>query len=98
MNPFMLPLVAVPAAITIYASIVKRRWARLGLLLVATVIFWVILQLAVDWAFSHPFDPNDGGPRAFAFLFGWLFGLVLVITPVYWTSKGIQWIRSRSRS
>ena len=98
MNPLMLPLVAVPAAITIYASIVKRRWARLGLLLVATVIFWVILQLAVDWAFSHPFDPNDGGPRAFAFLFGWLFGLVLVITPVYWTSKGIQWIRSRSRS
>ena len=98
MNPFMLPLVVVPAAITVYASFVKRRWARLGWLLVATAVFWVILQLAVDWAFSHPFDPNDGGPRAFAFLFGWLFGLVLVITPVYWISKGIQWIRSRSRS
>lgn len=98
MNPFMIPLVVVPAAITIYASIVKRRWARFSLLFVATAAFWVFLQLAVDWAFSHPFDPNDGGPRAFAFLFGWLFGLVLIITPVYWTSKGIQWIRSTSRS
>ena len=97
MNPFEIPLVVLPAVITIYASFVRRRWVRLSLLLVATVVFWVMLQLTVDWAYSHPFDPDDGGPRTFAFLLGWLLGLVLVITPVYWTSKGIQWIWSRRK-
>jgi len=36
MNPFTIPLIAIPVAITFYASFVKGRWARLGLLLVAT--------------------------------------------------------------
>lgn len=97
MNPYEIPLIAVPAAITIFASFVKTRWIRRGLLLVATAVFWFILQLLVDWAYSHPFDPDDGGPRAFAFLFGWLFGIILVITPVYWASRGIQsvWLKSK---
>ena len=97
MNPFTIPLIAIPAAITFYASFVKGRWARLGLLLVATMVFWLFLQVHVDWTFTHPFEPNDGGPRTVAFLFGWLYGLVLVIAPVYWSSKGIQWIWSKIR-
>ena len=97
MNPYTVPLVAVPAAITVFASVVKARWIRRSVLLLATAVFWLILQLHVHWTFSHPFDPDDGGPKAFAFLFGWLFGIVLVITPAYWISRGIQsvWLKRR---
>ena len=97
MNPFTIPLFVVPAAITIYASLVKRRWIRFGLLLVASAVFWFVLPMHVHWTFSHPFNPNDGGPKAFAIVFGWLIGLVLVVTPVYWTSRVIQWIWSKIR-
>ena len=98
MNPFTIPLIAIPVAITFYASFVKGRWARLGLLLVATKVFWLFLQAHVDWTFTNPFEPNDGGPRTVAFLLGWLYGLVLVIAPVFWSSKGIQWIWSKIRN
>ncbi len=68
MNPFTIPLIAIPVVITLYASFVNGRWARLGLLLVATMVFWIFLQV------------------------------VLVIAPVYWSSKGIQWIWSKIRN
>jgi len=94
-NPYTIPLIVVPAAITIYASVVRRRWVRISLLLVATVVFWLVLQPHVHWTFSHPFNPSDGGPKAFALLFGWVFGLVFVITPVYLVSRAIRRIRQR---
>ena len=81
---------------SIAASCFRKRVLRYYVLLVATVTFWGILQSRVGWAFSHPFNPNDGGPRTFAFLFGWLFGIVVFVAPSYWASKGIQcWIRKR---
>ena len=95
MNPYTLPLIAVPAAITIYASSVKRRWVRISLLLVATIVFWLFLQPHVHWTFSHPFNPNDGGPKAVALLFGWVYGLVFEITPIYLVSRLIHRIRQR---
>lgn len=95
MNPYTIPLVVFPAAITIYASFVTRRWLRISLLCFATVLFWLVLQLHVDWTFSHPFNPDDGGPKAFALLFGWVFGLVFVITPIYFVSRVIRRIRQR---
>ncbi len=94
-NPYTIPLIVLPAAIAIYASFVDRRWVRISLLLVATVVFWFFLQLHVHWTFSHPFDPDDGGPKAFALVFGWVFGLVFVITPVYFVSRAIHQFRQR---
>lgn len=96
-NPYTIPLIVVPAAITIYASSVGRRWVRISLLLVATVVFWIVLQPHVHWTFSHPFNPNDGGPKAVALLFGWVYGLVFVITPVYLVTRIIHRIRQRRR-
>lgn len=90
MNPYTIPLIAVTAGLTLYASFRKNKWIRRGLLLAATVAFWVILNFEVDWTFTHPFNPDDGGPRVFALMFGWAFGLILIVIPLYWISRGIQ--------
>jgi hypothetical protein len=90
MNPDTIPLIAVPAGLTLDASFRDHKWIRRGLLLAATVAFWVILNFHVDWTFTHPFNPDDGGPRMFALFFGWAFGLILIVTPLYWISRGIQ--------
>lgn len=74
----------------LFASFLKNKWMSRGLLLTATVAFWVILQPHVHWTFSHPFNPNDGGPKVFALFFGWAYGLVLIVTPLYWISRGTQ--------
>lgn len=94
-NPYTIPLMVVPAAITIYAAFVPRRWVRISLLLAATVVFWFVLPLHVHWTYSHPFDPNDGGPKAFALVFGWVVGLVFVVIPVYVVSRATRWIGQR---
>ena len=97
MNPYTIPLVVVPVAITIYASSVRRRWVRIGLLVFATAVFWLVLQPHVHWTFSHPFNPNDGGPKAVALLFGWVYGLVFLIAPVYLVSRAIHRARQRRK-
>jgi len=90
MNPYLLPLIAIPALITIFASLQKRKWLRRILLLVAAVAFWAIRLPHVEWAYAHPFNPHDGGPRLVALCLGWAYGLVLVVVPVYWISRGAQ--------
>jgi apolipoprotein N-acyltransferase len=96
MDPYLIPLIVVPTGITIVASLLKNRLWKWVLLFLATLLFWVILQPSVQWAFTHPFNPNDGAPRTFALLFGWAYGLLLVVIPTYWISKGIQLIRKRT--
>jgi len=98
MNPYSIPLIIVPLGITVAASLTRKKLWKWSLLLFAVAVFWGILQPSVDWAFSHPFNPNDGAPKTFAFLFGWVYGLVLVIIPTYWISRGIQCIfRKKNR-
>ena len=96
MNPYSIPLVAVPVVLSIVASLGENKWMRRGLFVVAIAAFWAILQPHVHWTFSHPFDPNDGGPKVFALLFGWAYGLILV-TPIFWVSIGAQAIVKRLR-
>ena len=90
MNPYSIPLVAVPAGIALLASFPKNKWMRRGLLLAAAAAFWAILQPHVYWTFSHPFNPNDGGPKVFPLFFGWAYGLMLMVTPVYWCARAAQ--------
>jgi len=97
MNPYLIPLYGVPALITIAASLSKNKFLRWGLLALAIIIFWGILQFCVIWAYTHPFNSDDGGPRTFALFFGWVFGLIAVIIPTYSISKGIQWLVRRNR-
>ena len=93
----MIPLFVIPAGITIVASLLKNREWKWILLLIATVIFWGILQPSVHWAYQHPFNQNDGGPKAFALLFGWAYGLLMVIIPTYWISKVFQLINKKMK-
>jgi zinc transporter ZupT len=93
MNPYTIPLFAIPAGITIAASLLKNKAWKWILLLLATFIFWGLLQPSVHWAYTHPFNPNDGGPKTFAFLFGWAYGLIIIVVPTYWISKGIQHLK-----
>ena len=95
MNPSTIPLFAIPAGITIAASLFKNRAGKWILPVVATVIFWGILQPSVHWAYMHPFNPNDGGPKTFALLFGWAYGLIMVVVPTFWISKGLQLINKK---
>lgn len=97
MNPYSIPLFAMPALMAIAASFLKNRWEKWLLLLLAIVTFWAILQPAVHWAFAHPFNPADGAAKAFAWLFGWAYGLIEVILPAYWISKGFQWLARKKR-
>jgi len=97
MNPYSIPLYAVPGLITIAASLVKNRPWKWLLLLLAVLLFWGLLQPYVQWEYSNPFTPKDGGPKTFALLFGWAYGLIMVVIPTYWTSKGIQLLMKRKR-
>jgi len=90
MNPYSPWLYGVPAAIAILAAIPRRRAIRYGALALATLIYWIVLQQYVTWAFDHPFNPADGGPKVFAALFGWAAGLLTLILPVYWIAMLVR--------
>ena len=78
--------------ITIAASLLKNKLWKWALLILAVVTFWAILQPLVHWAYAHPFNPSDGAAKVTALLLGWVYGLILVVIPTYWISKGIQWL------
>jgi hypothetical protein len=90
MNPFAIYMIGIPIVLSAIASILKRRIAKWILLVMATSTYWVLLVQYVDWSYTHPFNPNDGGPRAFSAVFGWLIGVVTVILPTYLISKFLQ--------
>ena len=97
MNPYLLPLIAIPALITLFASFQQRKWLRRILLLIATAAFWAIRLPHVEWAYAHPFNPDDGGPLLVALCLGWAYGLVLVVGPVYWISRATQAMICKSK-
>ena len=97
MNPYVLPNIAMPVLLTVAASLLNNKLWKWALLLLAVLAFWGLLQPSVHWAYSHPFNPDDGAPKVFALLFGWAYGLILVVIPTYWISKGIQWLAKRNK-
>lgn len=97
MNPFAPWMIGLPALLSVAASMTAKRPIKWALLILATFVYWFILQKYVDWAFNHPFNPNDGGPRATAYLVGWLVGLMTVVIPAYWISKGVQRLVRKSK-
>lgn len=90
MNPYSIPQFLLTALLALAASFQSRRLWKWLLLLSAVLTFWAFLQPAVHWAFSHPFNPNDGAAKVSALLFGWAVGLVAVVLPVYGISRGVQ--------
>jgi hypothetical protein len=91
MNPYTIVMVGIPIILSIIASLSKRRLIKWILLIFATAIYWILLVQYVDWSYTHPFNPDDGGPRSMAATFGWLIGIVIVIIPTYFITKVIKW-------
>ncbi len=98
MNPYGPYLHGIPGLIAVFAAFPKRRMARLVLLSVAAGIYWLILPRFVDWAYTHPFNASDGGPRAFVAMFGWLIGLVTLILPIYLAIRFSMWSLKKVRN
>lgn len=82
-NPYTARLLVPTVLLSVVAAFVDRAMVRIALLALATLTYWAALQSYVEWSFNHPFNPDDGGPKAFAFLFGWMAGLLLLVLPTY---------------
>jgi hypothetical protein len=97
MNPYAPYLFCIPSVIAVIAVFPRKRIARWSLLAAAAGIYWCILPRFVTWAYAHPFDPNDGGPKAFSAVFGWLIGLITLILPIYLSAISVRWVISRTK-
>jgi len=90
MNPYTAWLYVPAVTLAVIAIFPRRRIIRFSILAVAAIGYWIVIPMYVDWAYTHPFDPDDGGPRTFASLFGWLAGLVSLILPIYLAGRLIR--------
>ena len=87
-NPYDLPWVLIGIASGVLAGILpsRPRWIaalRLFVVVLGTYFCWRLLLSSVEWAYNHPFNPNDGAAKTFAYLFGWLVALLLLIGPTF---------------
>jgi len=87
-NPYETPILALGLLAGIVAGFIPGTqilaWLnRLYILLSAAFVCWLLEIHYVDWAYTHPFNPNDGGPRAFVALFGWVAALIYPIVPTF---------------
>ena len=94
-NPYDVPLLIIGIVSGVCVGLIpgKTRAAlisRVFILALGVCVSWLMLQLLVDWAYNHPFNPADGAPRAFAFLFGWLAKLVWPILPAFLLTFAIR--------
>jgi len=86
MNTYNLYLYLIPCGIAVAGAFPKDKKIRILCLVIATAVYWYFLQKSVDWAYTHPFNPNDGGARSFSAVLGWLIGLVTIILPSHFVS------------
>jgi hypothetical protein len=99
-NPYWLPTYLPAAALAVLAGLLPFRprlyfLSQLLLLSCAAVTFHIFVIRYVVWAYEHPFNPTDSGPRTFAALFGWFFGLVWPILPIYAVTRFLRWLVAR---
>ena len=102
-------LLWLPFAIVLGLTIACRRqrwWVRYSIVL---GVGWVVLVLFTHlyWEFAIDYAPTeelqedlmrrDGGPRLFAFLFGWLFA-GLLMAPIEIARAGWLWLRRLRRA
>ena len=87
-NPFEAPILAIGLLAGIIAGLIPGkqpiRWLnRIYILLSGAFLAWGLEIYFVDWAYTHPFDPNDGGPRTVVALLGWIVALINPILPTF---------------
>lgn len=102
-NPYDIPIfvagiVSGAVAGLMAASGLLRLIHCLYVLALGTCLSWLLLVPSVEWEYSHPFNPDDGGPITGALLFGWLAALVWPTLPTFFTVLGIRFLSSRALS
>lgn len=102
-NPYDLPWLLVGIGSGVLAGSLKpafplRPAAQLLIVAVGTFLCWLIALESVDWAYSHPFNPNDGGAKSFVYLFGWIFGFIVLILPSFACTSLVRVVLGRSRA
>lgn len=75
-----------------------RPLAQLLIVALGAFLCWRIALQSVDWAYSHPFNPNDGGAKAFVYLFGWVVGIVVLIVPSFAFTSLVRVVITRLRA
>ena len=98
MNPFTLYLYGIPSLVAIVSAIPTHRNVRVILIIIATAIYWIILPKSVQWAYTHPFNPNDGAALSFSALFGGLIGLITLVLPLHFVTRFMMWILKKQIS
>ncbi len=91
MNPYTVALDVAPGILAVAAALLNQRVLRIAVLAFASLCYWAILVRSVDWAYSNPVNASDGGPKAFASVFGWAIGLISPILPVYFAVRGVRY-------
>ena len=87
-NPYQPPLLVVGLLSGVVAGLIPERtyttWLnRIYILGLGASVSWFLQISSVDWAYSHPFNPNDGAAKAMVSLLGWLFALIWPILPAF---------------
>ena len=102
-NPYQNPILALGALAGIIAGLIPGnqpiRWLnRLYILLSASCGCWLLFMLCIDWAYTNPFNPNDGGPRIFSALLGWVAALVYPILPTFFAVSVVRLVYARRKA
>jgi hypothetical protein len=100
-NPYDLPWIIVGIASGVLAALLparkRKRLARAAVFALGTFLCWRITLSWVEWAFAHPFNPDDGAAKTFVYLFGWLPGLVILILPSFALVLLVRFVHERQR-
>jgi len=85
-NPFDTPILIIGLVSGVVAGLIPGRtyirWLnRLYIIALGAFSSWFLEIHAVDWAYSHPFNPDDGAAFSMAAMFGWLPSIVWPILP-----------------
>ena len=74
-----------------------RLAIQIFVIAIGTYVCWRLSIQSVQWAYDHPFNPNDGAAKTFVYLFGWLIALVLVILPSFGLTTLIRYLYKRQK-
>lgn len=101
-NPHNFPMFTGAAVLALVAGLLPAKPQRYAvaqgvLILGAVVWFWFHLQRAVEWTFDRSMDASDGGPKTFAYVFGWVFALIYPVLPVWACTRLLRRVCLRCR-
>jgi hypothetical protein len=101
-NPYDTPILIIGLLSGVAAGLIPGRSAirwinRLYIIALGASVSWYLRMHATDWAYSHPFNPNDGAALTMVALLGWLMALIWPILPTLFGVLAIRFLYGRIR-